>query len=86
MNIKELKDKLEEIGIDQEDYNLGDRPIRPFELGMKKEGEKWEVFQAPERGEVNIIEGFEDEEDACELVLDYLVMRKERKEWREISR
>ena len=38
------------------------------------------MFQTPERGEVNIIESFEDEEDACELVLDYLVMRKERKE------
>lgn len=83
MNIKELKDKLEEIGIDREDYNLGDRTVRPFELGMKKEGEKWEVFQVTERGYVNIIENFDNEGDACELVLDYLVMRKRQKERRE---
>ena len=82
MNIKKLKEELEEIGIDREDYNLGDRPIRPFELGIKYEGKKWEVFQVLERGDVNTIESFDNEGSACELMLDYLEMRKRRKERR----
>ena len=82
MNIKKLKEELEEIGIDREDYNLGDRPIRPFELGIKYEGKKWEVFQVLERGDVNTIESFDNEGSARELMLDYLEMRKRRKERR----
>lgn len=82
MNIKDLEEKLEEIGVDKADYNLGNRPIRPFELGIKKEKERWDVFQAAERGDINIIESFDNEENACKLVLDYLVMRKNRKEKR----
>lgn len=82
VNIKQLEEKLEEIGINKADYNLGNRPIRAFELGIKKEEKRWEVFQATERGDVNIIESFDNEENACELVLDYLAMRKKRKERR----
>lgn len=80
MNIKELKDKLEKLGIDEKDYNLDNRPKGTFQMGIERKGEKWEVFQTTERGGVNIVESFDKEKDACKLVLDYLVMRKKQKE------
>ena len=80
MNINDLKAKLKILGIEENDYNLGEKPIRELEMGLIKDTNQWQVYQSLERGEINIIDSFENESDACELLLKYLVMRKNRKE------
>lgn len=45
-----------------------------------KEVNEWKVYQSLEKGKINIIDTFDNENDACELLLKYLVMRKNRKE------
>lgn len=37
------------------------------------------MFQAAERGDINIIESFDNEENACKLVLDYISNEKKPK-------
>lgn len=49
-------------------------------MGLIKDTNQWKVYQSLEKGEINIIETFENESDACELLLKYLMMRKNRKE------
>lgn len=85
MDIFELKQKLDTLGIEESEYNLGDKPLRELEIGILKESNEWKVYQSIEKGEVNIIDTFNNENDACELLLKYLVMRKNRKD-RKIGR
>ncbi|OOR17522.1 hypothetical protein [Bacillus cereus] len=86
MNISELKTRLNELGIEEHEYNLGDKSIGELELGILKEEKVWKVYQSLERGGMNIIDTFENENenenDACELILKYLIMRKNRRERR----
>ena len=80
MNKNDLEIKLKNLGIDESDYNLGKKPIRDLEIGLMKEVNEWKVYQSLEKGEINIIDTFDNENDAYELLLKYLVMRKNRKE------
>jgi hypothetical protein len=80
MNKNDLKLKLESLGIENNDYNLAEKPFRELEMGLIKDTNQWKVYQSLEKAEINIIETFENESDACELLLKYLVMRKNRKE------
>ncbi|MCD4645797.1 hypothetical protein AR454_25815 [Bacillus mycoides] len=82
MNISELKTRLNELGIEEHEYNLGDKSIGELELGILKEEKVWKVYQSLERGGMNIIDTLENENDACELILKYLIMRKNRRERR----
>lgn len=79
MSISELKTRLNELGIEEHEYNLGNKSIGELELGILKEGEIWKVYQSLGRGGMNIIDTFENENDACELILKYLIMRKDRR-------
>ncbi|GGB67789.1 hypothetical protein [Fictibacillus barbaricus] len=80
MNKNDLEIKLKNLGIEENDYNLGEKPIRDLEIGLMKEVNEWKVYQSLEKGEINIIDTFDNESDACELLLKYLVMRKNKKE------
>ncbi|PQZ47040.1 hypothetical protein CQZ94_29060 [Bacillus sp. MYb209] len=82
MHISELKTRLNELGIEEYEYNLGDKSLSELELGILKGGGTWKVYQSLERGGMNIIDIFENENDACELILKYLIMRKNRREKR----
>ncbi|KMQ17001.1 MULTISPECIES: hypothetical protein [Bacillus cereus group] len=77
MNISELKTRLNELGIEEYEYNLGDKSLSELELGILKGEGTWKVYQSLERGGMNIIDIFENENDACELILKYLIMRKD---------
>lgn len=76
----QLRIKQEKLGIEEYEYNLGDKPIRELEIGIMSESNLWKFYQSLERGKVNIIDTFDNEYDACVLLLKYLVMRKNRKD------
>ena len=78
MNISELRSELEKIGLDKKKYNLGNRPIRELELGLIKEDNKWIVYQSFEKGGYNIIKTFDNEEEACSLILYFLKLEKKK--------
>lgn len=80
MKVDELRTELGRLGIEEYDYNLGDKPIGELEIGIICESKIWKVYQSLEKGEVNIIDTFDNEYDACELLFKYLVMRKNRKD------
>ncbi|MED1560188.1 hypothetical protein [Bacillus paramycoides] len=76
MHISELKTRLNELGIEEYEYNLGDKPLSELELGILKGGGTWKVYQSLERGGMNIIDIFENENDACELIVNYSPLSK----------
>ncbi len=61
-------------------YNLGDRPMRHDELGIRLVDGKWELYRSFERGGYNVIDTFDKESDACEALLYYLRSEKRRQE------
>lgn len=61
-------------------YNLGDRPMRHNELGIRLVDGKWQLYQSFERGGYNVIDTFDKESDACELLLYYLRSEKRSQE------
>ena len=73
MNRAELEQLIQRLGLSEYQYNLGTRPIRELELCLKHENNKWIVFRALERGGDHIIEEFNNESDACEMILDFLL-------------
>ena len=62
-------------------YNLGDRPMRHNELGIRLVDGKWQLYQSFERGGYNVIDTFDKESDACEALLYYLRSEKGRQEY-----
>lgn len=60
--------------------NLGNKPIQELELGMRHEDDKWIVYKALERGKINDIMSFDNESDACDLILNTLKRYKKRDE------
>ncbi|MBE6050758.1 MAG: hypothetical protein E7214_08910 [Clostridium sp.] len=78
MNISQLRSELKKIGLDEEKYNLGNRPMREMELGLIIEDNKWIVYQSFEKGGYNIIKTFDNEEDACNLILYFLKLEKKK--------
>ncbi len=78
MNINQLKSELEKIGLDEKKYNLENRPMRELELGLIREDNKWIVCQSFEKGGYNIIKTFDNEEDACDLILYFLKLEKKK--------
>ena len=62
-------------------YNLGDRPMRHNELGIRLVDGKWQLYRSFERGGYNVIDTFDKESDACELLLYYLRSEKGRQEY-----
>jgi len=61
-------------------YNLGDRPMRHNELGIRLVDGKWQLYRSFERGGYNVIDTFDKESDACEALLYYLRSEKRRQE------
>ena len=78
MNISQLRNELEKMGLDEKKYNLGNRPMRELELGLIREENKWIVYQSFEKGGYNIIKKFDNEEEACNLILYFLKLEKKK--------
>ena len=76
MNIKQLEKELEIIGLDKTKYNLGDRSMRELELGLIQENGIWIVYQAFEKGGYNVVKTFDNEDEACDLMLYFLKLEK----------
>lgn len=79
MDKENLLIKLKTLGIGENEYNLGGKPIREFEIGLMNTSGHWQVYQSLEKRDINIIEIFDNEKAACELLLKYLVMRNNKK-------
>jgi len=78
MNISELKKELKKMGLDHYKYNLGDMPMRELELGLLRENNRWIVYQSFERGGYNTIKEFDNEDEACDLILYFLKIEKKK--------
>ena len=80
MNIKELENEIESLGIDPENINIGERGRYDacFNLLHKKSG-KWEIFYG-EQGKTFDAQSFDTEEEACDAFVKLLRRRLNDKE------
>lgn len=78
MNINELEKAIEQFGLNKYKYNLGNMPMRELELGLLRENNKWIVYQSFEKGGYNIIKTFDNEDEACNLILYFLKVEKKK--------
>ena len=69
MNIKELQVELEKLGVPRLVYSL--KGSRDERLCIELRHEKWCVFFV-ERGQERILSEFDDENTACEFMLNKL--------------
>ncbi|MBB6716537.1 hypothetical protein H7E68_17735 [Clostridium gasigenes] len=76
MNINELEKEIEKLGLDNNKYNLGNKPMRELELGLITQSNKWVVYQSFEKGGCNVIKTFDNEDEACDLILYFLKLEK----------
>lgn len=76
MNINDLKNRIRREGLTVCKYNVDFKPMRHDEIGLLRTNEIWEVYQSQERGGFHIIESFDNEEDACEMIYKFLVIEK----------
>lgn len=67
MNIKDLKEKLEELGIKASYYSLyGD--LKSDSIILYHNYSKWKVFYLDDRGGRHPMGIFDNEEDACRFI------------------
>ena len=78
MNLKELEEQIEILGLSKYKYNLGNKPMSELELGLLRKNNKWQVYQSFEKGGYNIIRTFNNESDACNLILSFLKLDKKK--------
>lgn len=78
MHINELKSKLRELGIKENEYSL-DGELNPDTIILYQNYDKWEVFYLDERGGRDILQIFQSEEEACNFIYKYFIRRIERK-------
>lgn len=78
MNISQLEKEVEKLGLDKNKYNLGDKPMRELELGLMRGDNKWIVYQSFEKGGYNVIKTFDNEDEACNLILYFLKLEKKK--------
>ena len=78
MNISQLEKEVEKLGLDKNKYNLGDNPMRELELGLMRDDNKWIVYQSFEKGGYNVIKTFDNEDEACNLILYFLKLEKKK--------
>lgn len=78
MNISQLEKEVEKLGLDKNKYNLGDKPMRELELGLMRDDNKWIVYQSFEKGGYNVIKTFDNEDEACNLILYFLNLEKKK--------
>ena len=72
MNKKELKLKLDELCIGNDNYQL-DGILNPNRYILSKSGSKWQTLGYDEHGNVADKKEFATEDEACQDMLDRLV-------------
>lgn len=71
MNIEELQERLDSLGVNPARYDLGGGlPLRSEGLVLARDGAGWLVKHF-ERGSWYVLESSTNEEDACEAFLRY---------------
>jgi hypothetical protein len=78
MNVEELKLKLDELGISEQQYSLFGNNLP--ETTVLDHQSKWSVYKIYERGLKGRVFSFETENDACEYFLEIMRKEKEREE------
>lgn len=82
MRIQDLEKEIQKFGLNPLNYNLGNNQIiRELQLGIRKENNEYVVFQSLEKGRMNIIKKFDNEDDACNLFMEYLKDDKEEQDF-----
>lgn len=81
MNRAELEEAISSKGLENLAYNLGDKPMRELEIGIKERDGKYQLYSSFERGGYHVIEEYEDVSDAYKELLYYLEMEKKRNEY-----
>lgn len=62
--------------------NICNTSLRPDEVVIAKEGDKWKVYNTDERaGLIGIVSYFDSEAEACEDFINKLRMRKKCRNW-----
>ena len=72
MNVKELMTRLKSMGISDTRYSL-DGSLWPDRIILYHNYSLWEVFYFDERGNRNSLESFDNENDACEYILNAFI-------------
>jgi hypothetical protein len=72
MNKKELKNKLDELGIGTNNYELDGDP-KPSRYILSHVGSKWQTFAFDEHGNISEKREFDSEDEACQDMLDRLI-------------
>ncbi len=80
MNIKELRQRIKQEGLTICRHNIDFNPMQDDELGLLFSEGKWQVYQSYERGGYHIVESFDNEEDACNMIYNYLSIEKKGKD------
>jgi hypothetical protein len=78
MNIKELIEILRSMGIPDTRYSL-DGSLWPDRIVLYHNYSLWEVFYFDERGNRNPLRNFDNENDACEYILN--ILRQEQRSY-----
>ena len=66
MNLIELKKQLDDLGVNENSYSLGEN-FEDEQYCLEKTGEKWHYYYS-ERGEKTGERVFDCEDDACEFM------------------
>lgn len=75
MNKIELKAKLDDLGIQHEDYSLNG-VLKPMATILELSNSKWYTFDYDERGRVQDKKLFDTEDQACQDVLTRMIQLK----------
>ncbi|MDR2002374.1 MAG: hypothetical protein LBQ74_05025 [Prevotella sp.] len=72
MRVKELEQKIEELGIDDLHYSLYGE-LKSDSIILYQNYNKWEIFYMDERGSRKQLGVFDEEEQACNFLYELLV-------------
>ncbi|HET8572897.1 MAG TPA: hypothetical protein VFL76_03405 [Edaphocola sp.] len=79
MNKRELKIKLDELGIRPSDYSL-DGVLKPMSTILLFSDSRWWTFDYDERGRAQDKMSFDTEDEACQHILSRLIRLQEFRE------
>lgn len=71
MNKIELKNKLDKLNVDPLFYTLDGENI-PDRVILMNNYKIWQVFYLSERGDIDNMKTYSNEEDACQYMYEYL--------------
>lgn len=81
MTKEELEREISKKELEGLLYNLGDKPMKELEIGIKEKDGKYQLYSSLEKGGYHVIEEYENVSDAYKELLYFLEMEKKRNEY-----